>query len=84
MTIFSKLEGLRATVKSGLLSRLLAALLGGTLNQKVILLIGLGAVLAALYAFLMEVWIYLLIGLLGSLFVHLAVKDYERTSGTGM
>lgn len=84
MSILSKLEGLRSTVKSGLVSRLLAALLGGSLNQKVIIVLGLGIVAGALYFFLIELWKPVLIGAVGCVFVHLAVKDYERTSGTGM
>lgn len=83
MSILGKIEGLRATVKSGLASRLLAALLGGSLNQKVIIVLGLAIMVGALYSCLMELWQPLLIGIVGGVFVHLAMRDYERTSGTG-
>jgi len=80
--MFSKIDGLRNTMKSGLASRLLAAALGGSLNQRVIIVLGLGIVAAALYWVMIKLWQPLILAIVGGIFVYMAVRDYERTSGT--
>ena len=82
MTFFSKIDGLRTTMKSGLASRLLAATLGGSLNQRVIIVLGLAIVAASLYWVMIKLWQPLILAAVGFVFVIMAVKDYERTSGT--
>ncbi len=80
MSMFSKLDSLRSTIKSGFLSRLLAVLLGGSLNQKVVVVLGLAIMLASLYYLLINLWQPLIVGIMGFVFVQLATKDFERSS----
>lgn len=82
MTMFSKIDGIAKSIRSGLLSRILAALLGGSLNQKAILALGLAIMAYSLYFLLVNLWWPLIAGALGYIFVHLAVKDYERATGS--
>ena len=82
MSMFSKLDSLRNSVRSGLLSRILGVLLGGSLNQKVIVALGLFIMLGSAYYLLLHLWQPLIVGAVGYVFVHLAMKDFERTSGT--
>lgn len=81
MSVFSKLDGIRNSVRSGLLSRVLGVLLGGSLNQKVIVVLGLAILLGSLYYLLMNLWQPLIVGAVGYVFVHLAMKDFERGVG---
>jgi len=81
MSMFSKLQSIRSSVRSGLLARILSVLLGGSLNQKVVVVLGLAIMAGSLYYLLIHLWQPLLAGAMGYLFVHLAMRDYERTSG---
>ncbi len=80
MSMFSRLNGLRSTIRSGASARLLAVLLGGTLNQKVIAFLGVIIILGSFYYLLVHVWAPLLLGTIGGVFIYLAIKDYERSS----
>ncbi|MFH0945140.1 MAG: hypothetical protein V2A76_08080 [Planctomycetota bacterium] len=81
MSVFSKLNSLKSAVRSGLFARILAVLLGGSLNHKVIVVLGLAIVLGSIYYLLVHLWQPLLAAVVGYVFIHLAMKDYERTSG---
>ena len=81
MSVFSKLESMENAVRSGLLSRVLAVLLGGSLNHKVIVVLGLAIIFGSIYYLLVNLWQPLIAGMVGYVFIHLAMKDYERTSG---
>lgn len=63
------------------MARILAVFLGGSLNQRVIALIGLSAVSYAIYVMVRDLWTPLLIGVVGGLMVLLAMKDFERAPG---
>jgi hypothetical protein len=82
MSVFGKLGSLKNSVRSGLASRCLAVLLGGSLNQKVIVILGLAILAGSFYYLLVNLWQPLIFGLVGGIFVWLAIRDYERTSGT--
>ncbi|MBI4879061.1 MAG: hypothetical protein HY812_05285 [Planctomycetes bacterium] len=81
MSVFSKLASLRHSVRSGVLARTLAVLLGGTLNQKVIVILGLAIVLGSVYYLLVNLWQPLICGAVGMVFIFLAMRDYERSTG---
>lgn len=79
--MFTKLEGFRNTLKSGILSRVIATLLGGTLNQRAFVVLGLVVFAGSIYYLLINLWQPLLVGGVGAIFVNLAVRDYERSIG---
>lgn len=81
MSFFGKIEKVQGMIKSALISRLLAAILGGTLNQKVILIIGLAVVVYSVYSLLTQMWQPFLIGAVGGVIVYFALADYERMAG---
>lgn len=80
MAIFDRFQGLRSAVRSGAPARVLAVFVGGSLNQKVITLLGLSAVCYAVYVIVRDLWTPLLIGVVGALMVMLALRDFERTT----
>lgn len=68
-------------LRDSLISRLLAVLAGGTLNQRVVVVIGLSFVVGSLYYLLLHLWQPLLAMGVGITIVVFAIRDYERTGG---
>lgn len=81
MAIIERLRGAQSSLRAGAIARVLAVFLGGTLNQRVIALLGLSAVSYAVYQMVQKLWTPLLIGVVGGLMVLLALKDFERAPG---
>ena len=76
-------QDVRDLFRNGLPGRVLAVLLSGTLNQKVIVVLGLAVMLGGLYYLLIHLWQPLLAVAVGAVVVFLAVHDFERSSGLG-
>lgn len=81
ISIMSKLGEFKNALRSGAVARLLAVILGGSLNQRAFVLIGLLLILGSVYYLLLSVWGPLLIIMAGSVLTYLAIKDYERSVG---
>ena len=81
MVEVSKLQSFKNSIKGGFAARVVSALVSGSLNQKVIVLLGLCGVIYAVYSAFMHLWTPLLIGAVGGLIVALAVRDFERENG---
>ncbi|MBL8766254.1 MAG: hypothetical protein JNL94_02750 [Planctomycetes bacterium] len=81
MSFFSGLDSLRRSLRTGLIARVLSVLLGGSLNQKVIVVLGLTVVVGSVLWLVSQLWEPLLLTFVGVVIVSLAVKDFERTSG---
>lgn len=81
MPDLTKTQSWMKALRTGAIARVIAALVNGSLNQKVIVLVGLVAVAYAVYTLLSAVWLPLLIGTVGAVIIGLAVKDYEKPNG---
>jgi hypothetical protein len=77
-------ESWRRAARNNSFSRTLAVLLGGSLNQKVIVILGLAVVFFSLFWLISKLWQPMLLLCVGGVIVSLAVKDYERTIGRPM
>lgn len=73
----------KSTLRGGVFSKVLAALLGGSLNQKVILVLGLAVLLGSFYYLLLNLWQPILFAAVGLIVIVLAVRDFDRGPGTG-
>ena len=81
ISILGKLEEFKNSVKSGAFARLLAVLLGGTLNQRAFAAIGLTLATLSLYYTIRELMIPMLLAALGGVLTWLAIRDYEKHLG---
>jgi len=84
MSLFGSMDNMRKAVQGGFISRILAVLLGGSLNQKVIVVMGMAVVMFSLFWLISKLWQPMLLTVVGAIVVALAVKDYERTLGRPM
>jgi hypothetical protein len=79
--IFGKLDEIKNAIRRGIFARLLAVLLGGSLNQRAFVVIGLALALGSIYNLVLHLWLPLLLTAVGFVLTYLAIQDYERTLG---
>jgi hypothetical protein len=75
MRFFSRAQDAKEAIKATTPARLVSVFAGGTLGQRSVLLLGLGAVAFAVFKSL--IWVALAVG--GWVLCFFAVRDYERT-----
>jgi hypothetical protein len=81
ISILGKLEEVKNAIRRGIFARVLAVLLGGTLNQRAFVVIGGALAIGSLYKLVLSLWLPLLLTAVGCILTYLAIKDYERTLG---
>lgn len=81
ISILGKLEDVKNAIRRGVFARVLAVLLGGSLNQRAFIVIGAALALGSLYNLVLNLWLPLLLTGVGCILTYLAIKDYERTLG---